>query len=267
MVASHRAVGGFALTKWYLDTVAADGTAAIVYWTALRAFGVTLRWQQLAWYAPGEPVCEASAHSRAASPSAAAHRVDVRIPALALDAAYEVRASADALTLLDSDAGGVAWQCVATAAAARMRCGAKELRGAGYVERLRLTLPPWHLPIDALTWGRWISDDLAHSLVWIDWQGAAPRRWVLVDGVCAAEAALSAHGVATAQGTLALAEPRLLHERSVGTLVRTIRGLALLSRRIPLSWHETKWLARAQWSAGDKPEVAGWAIHETVQLR
>lgn len=266
MSSSHRAAKGFALTKWYLDVVSADGRVAIAYWAALQAGAVSLQWHCLSQFAPGESPREQTSLHHAAEPQCVAHHLQADNPHLEWNAVYGQRGGAPPIALLDSPDGGITWQCHA-AADARFRAGAEVLDGTGYVERLQLTLPPWRIPIDELRWGRWISDDLSRSTVWIDWRGPEPRRWVIENGTVTSSSVLTDHDIRTTHTALTLDAPRVLHERAVGTVVRSIAGLARLVGTQPLQWSERKMLSRARWTGDAASSTDGWAIHEVVLMR
>jgi hypothetical protein len=79
--------------------------------------------------------------------------------------------------VFDSPEGAVDWECLVPSGAATVG----PLGGLGYVERLRLTVAPWRLPIRTLRWGRCLTP--RHSLIWIDWLGGSDRHFVFLDGV------------------------------------------------------------------------------------
>ncbi len=130
-----------------------------------------------------------------------------------------------------------------------------------------MTVLPWEMPIDELRWGRWMSDDATVSLVWIDWRGPSPQRWVIHNGALCSDSSVGDDGVALGAESLALVTPRTLHDRSVGKLLRGITGLARIAARIPIAWEETKWCSRGTWTNPAGETTQGWAIHEIVRLK
>jgi hypothetical protein len=136
-----------------------------------------------------------------------------------------------------------------------MRIGTEEIDGLGYVERLRLTLPPWELPIRELRWGRILS--AAGSATWIDWRGPSPLRLALRDGRRVTAGAVGDR-VVDAGGPVRLAPVATLRD------ARLSRTLPLALRRaLPragLGLEETKWLSR-----GTLEGAPGLAIHEVVR--
>jgi hypothetical protein len=267
MTPSLRAPERFALEKWYLDAVEPDGSATIAYWASLTWMGVDVTWHNACRYALGNAPDEQSSLRRVPPPSVAAGRVSWASKRLELEMAHDAVTPGILVTLLDDARGRVTWECVAPSARVRVTGEGASRKGTGYVERLSMTVLPWEMPIDELRWGRWMSDDATISLVWIDWRGPLPRRWIVYNGALSDDASLGDDGVALGAGQLALGTPRALHDRSVGKLLRGIPGLARVAAHIPIAWEETKWCSRSTWTnvAGEKAQ--GWAIHEIVRLR
>ncbi len=261
-----RRFGGFKLVKWYLDTVEADGSAAIAYWTSLKWLGLDLTWHDLSRYDVGRPPAEWSSRKEVAPPQFVDGHFAFQSPPLSLETTHEAATAGVTLTLIDGAEGRIDWECLAPAARVRFDCAGRSTPGAGYVERMTMTIPPWKLPIEELRWGRWMDDALAHSLVWIDWRGRAPRRWVVYNGALREQAVVRDDGVDLDVGRLALGAPRTLHDRSVGKLLRGISGLARFAANIPLAWDEHKFCCRAAFTSARGESVSGWALHELVRM-
>lgn len=296
----NRPGAAFKLTKWYLDCVDAEGRVGIAYWAAVSWHGVTVPWQRATVYSPsvdegslaGRSSRRANARDTAARVRSPMRNATARSPrtytslratpppafvgeklhwlasSASCEVEYERTVPPVTLRLLDGEHGTIDWQCEAPGARARFAVGgSRALEGTGYAERIEITMPPWHLPIDELRWGRWISDEAQHSVVWIDWRGPETRTWVLVDGRLVEGATVRDDGVSVPGGELALSGIRVLHEESVNSVVNAVPGLAHLARRIGLAMRDHKWRARGTWVArGDSP-TPGWAVHEIVWMR
>jgi hypothetical protein len=254
----------FSLTKWYQDAVDPAGRAAIAYSTALGWRGLTVSWHAVALYEPGCPPRERTSLAAADPPSHEDGRITWR--PRALDATF----SADPLVepfnirFLDDRRGVVDWTCEACSTRARMALGDCSVEGLGYAERLRLTVAPWHLPIDEMRWGRWIAADRRRAIVWIDWRGAEPVTAVFVDGVRQSRATVTDDQVTAGDLVLTLSAPRVLHARSIGDIVGRIRPLRAL---MPASWlavEDRKWLSEG--TLHGARAATGWAIHEMVRF-
>jgi hypothetical protein len=243
------------LSKWYLDVVTPDGRCAIVYAARLRILKVTLRvegvlllgnsglrsrWSVLG----GRPPRVEGARVRFGS---AALGVTARIDAI--DPPFEAR--------LHQEAGGsVEWDCRVPRGEAEIRVGGETLRGLGYAERIRITIPPWELPIRELRWGRLLSP--SGGLVWIEWKGPSPLRLALRDGRPssldgAQDGQVSVDGFAHPLAPVATLRDAPLSRTLPGALRRSLP-------RVGLGLSETKWLAR-----GTVAGMDGFAIHEVVR--
>jgi hypothetical protein len=259
--------GSFELVKWYLDVVEPDGTATIAYWTSLDWLGLNVTWHNITRYALGAPPAERSSLRGVPAPVVADQHVAWRSERLGVETIHEPSSGGATVDLLDDAKGRIVWECLAPAARARLDRDGLSTAGTGYAERMTMTVPPWELPIDELRWGRWISDDASSSVVWIDWRGALPRRWVVVNGaVQHAAVDVRDDGVDSAAGRLALGAPRTLHDRSVGKMLRGIGALARIAARVPMRWHETKWCCRATFTDAARVSRQGWTIHEIVRF-
>lgn len=243
------------LSKWYLDVATSDGRCAIVYVARLRLLRISLhvqgllllgsgglrsRWSLL----PARPARQDGARLRFSHSSLGVqYRID------AVDPPFRSR-------LLVDRGGVVDWDCRAPRGEAVVRVGGETLRGLGYAERVRVTLPPWELPVRELRWGRLLSP--SGGLVWVSWEGPEPVRLALRDGRTArldgaGDGQVSVDGVTHPLRRVAT----LRAARLSRTLPSAVR------RRLPpigLGLSETKWLAR-----GSVGGMDGLAIHEVVR--
>lgn len=256
----------FVLDKWYLDLVTDDGAAVIAYAARLALGPLALGYTSvLDASAPGAP------RIRTRVGGLRAPRVEGRELAFAsVPLGVRFRLSpldpAAAATFYERPGGAVRWRCDAPRGRATVELDGRVLSGLGYAEQVRLTLPPWQLPIEELRWGRALGE--GGSLVWVDWSGAAHRtRLVLRDGVPVEASAVTDREVVAADGTalVRLAEGRVLRS---GWLSRTVGPTlpATLRRRLPggaLRLHETKWCAEAVLAGG----APARALHEVVRWR
>ncbi len=242
------------LVKWYLDVAAPDGRCAIVYAARLRLLGSTLALQGLLLH-DGKRTRTRWNVLPAPSPRREGGRIRFRSVPLGLSVDVEPLDPPFTARLLERPAGLVDWECHVPRGRVRMRIGGEAIDGLGYVERLRLTLPPWELPIQELRWGRMLS--AAGSATWIDWRGPSPLCLALRDGRRLAAGAVSDR-VVEAGDPIRLAPVATLRE------ARLSRTLPLALRRaLPragLGLQETKWLSR-----GTLAGAPGIAIHEVVR--
>ena len=254
----------FRLTKWYLDVASTDVSplASIGYWTSLDYHGLALAWQSVSRYAADGA---ASSWSLARSGPPTTQDGMVQWNASALKCHFETSGSTSVLreTLWTGDRGSVEWECVVPAGLACVQFGdGSSIGGTGYVERLEMTVAPWQLGVRELRWGRWCDDDAKRSLVWIDWRGESPRRWVFLDGK-RVDADVTDSRVVADGFVLDLALVVTLENRVLGDIIHRIPGLSTLTPRSLRDMREQKWLSRGELRTGDR-ELIGRAIHETV---
>jgi len=256
------------LDKYYLDVVADDGGGCISYAAHLDGFGLaatvaaTLRWQS-----DGAKSALQRRTLHGVLPGATRGGLTWRCPSLTAAGVWHARAPAGAETTLWGDArGAVVWQALVPRAEVELQLGQQTVSGWGYAERLRLNVAPWRLPIDRLCWGRFAS--AAHSVVWIVWEHATPRRWLWHNGTLFGHFTVADREVRWPSGHVVLGEPRPLR---VGRLADTAfahwPGLHYwIPRRLQLL-DERKWCAPAALTAAASATTHGWVIHEHVYFR
>lgn len=271
----------FSLTKWYLDVTDDQGRSAIAYWTRVAWGPLALGWEGLTRHDGTGPAQHQSSFAAATEPGWADGRLEWRSRGLGCHVACEPWSPPFESTLLDSAGGSIEWSCQVPGGTVTFDAGdGRPLQGAGYAERLVLTILPWRLPIAELHWGRWLSPRTRRSLAWIDWRGAHPLTLVLDRGCPRPGAAVDdgriefggqAVGDAPDAGgirnVLRLDEPVTLYTRTISEL---LRGLGPLASRLPASWLAVEDLKRRSLGVLGGSDGAGtetgWAIHEVVRF-
>jgi hypothetical protein len=257
----------FSLTKWYFDCTSSDGRTAVGYCASLDWRRLSLTWQALSLWDRGELSMERSIIAAGSMPWCGGDRIGWSATRLGCDLAAR-RLVEPADILLFEHAGGcgcVKWRCEAPSAEMTLEmAGRPRMRGAGYVERIQLTLPPWRLPIRELRWGRWIDDDANHSVVWIDWRGPEPRTWLLVDGVVTSHADVQDGCVVAGPAVLTLDRRSTLSTRSLADILGRFAPLRAVVPSSLMSLRQVKWQSRGMWRRHGSGRVSGTAIHEWV---
>ena len=302
----------FVLRKWYFDCVTPRGDAFIGYWARLRWDIVRVRYASTLVAPAGGEARERLTFLPVAAPAPSPRGLRWRCRRLGLASAWHARAPAIERRLLgnasaesgaawlDASEPGIAWDCLAPAATARVRVRGRTLSGLGYAERLTLTLEPWRLPFHTLHWGRFLARG-GRSLVWILWEsddddatastrasplpatppgpvvrppaaaGGSPGSacFVFVDSRPADVLEFAPDRLVTGEGAqLTLARERAL--RAGPVVSAPLRALPWLGPRVPpafLAAREEKWLSRGTLVSPGAAPVAGWAIHEIVRFR
>jgi hypothetical protein len=255
----------FRLSKWYLDCVADNGDAAVLYWASLGWGPLHLRYGAtllgLRDVEPAHHYTLRPGPPPARSGDGALHWSSAR---LAADGTWRGGAPAIERTLLNGRRGHIHWRCVCPGAHATVRIDSHTVTGRGYVECLTMTARPWRLPFNELHWGRFLSP--ADALIWIAWRGASPATWVFLNGEEQPRAAVTANSVNVPDERVALRIRRgraLRAGRLATTALRPLRAVTLLLPQWRVA-HEAKWVSRATLS-GRNWLRTGWALHEVVR--
>jgi hypothetical protein len=244
----------FEFAKWYADCVSGEGEVLIAYSGRLRHRRLAVQYESL--LSAGE-----SKHSlRRSSIECTPDRIEWGSEGLGLCGSWERRSAEIRETVFQSEDGWVQWHCVMPKAEARMNAVA----GLGYAEQLRLTIPPWRLPIRRLRWGRFLSE--RNAVVWIDWEGEFRTRLVYANGRPAAAEAIENDGLTFADGTrLELDRGLVLRSGQLGsTVLHAIPGLKKLAPRMFLV-DECKWRSHGRLMSVGEETDSGWCIHEDVR--
>jgi hypothetical protein len=255
----------FRLSKWYLDCVADNGDAAVLYRASLRWGLLRLHYgAALLGLRDGDPIHTYSLRPGSSPTWVADDELHWSSPRLHADGTWKRRADGIERTLLDGPRGSIHWDCVCPRADAAIRIGDDTVVGQGYAEHLTMTVKPWWLPFNELHWGRFLS--ATDAMIWIAWRGAPPATWVFLNGAERRSAEFTARAVSVPEDEVALRldDGRALRAgRLATTALRSLRGVALLMPRWRVA-HEAKWVSRATLSSANGSST-GWALHEVVR--
>lgn len=263
----HAPRSRFELSKWYLDVVAEDGRAAILYCGAIRRGAFRFQAQSLFQFAEVGASASRFSFGRVAAPRI--ERDNLRWECAALGVAGEWRAQQPPLEamILKTEEGAVRWSCVTPLARVALRLEAgQRVEGFGYAELLSMNIRPWRMDLRELRWGRFLGPSC--SVLWIDWRGSETRQFAFWNGTRVAAARFFEDRVALEQpdATLELSDQRVLKS---GYLSESSGPLAArLAEHLPgrmTRIHEEKYLSRGRLDGGGQSEVQGWVIHEVVR--
>lgn len=251
----------FSLSKWYGDCIAENGDTVILYYGRLRWGNVALNYSSLLDDRGG-----ASYSLRAnREPHVSGGLCCWSSKALRFDARWKALQAPLSDVVYSGPDGRVEWSCGWPKAHGRIEVeGRPPVEGCGYVEHLRLTIAPWHLPIRCLRWGHVTAGD--DCAVWIDWTGEYSRSVVFLNGVRQTAPVVSDEVVRCDGGvTVELDRGRCLREGRIdSTALGAIQTAAKVFPASILALEERKWRSRALLQRPDGSVVRGWAIHEKV---
>jgi hypothetical protein len=257
----------FTLSKWYFDCVHEDGRTFIGYLGELRWKSLSIHYQSLLLHSDSEGTRTRFSLRSCPPPTVSGPALVWKSSPLHVEGTWNALEQPVRATILESDAGTIEWHCVQPRATASVRAGkAGAVCGLGYAEHLRMTIPPWRMPLKELRWGRFLSE--TDSLVWIDWRGPYSKRIVFHNG-----AEMHAESITEQQLVLNDRAVVLDFEKSFilrqGVLAKTalsrIPNVQKLFPASVLGIRECKWKSRAVLRRGVTPDSRGWAIHEVVQ--
>src|SRR6187399_1377070 len=170
----------FRLLKWYLDVITDEGRTAILYAAWLDWGRIQARYSSVLQSDVAGPPREAATIRGVERPTLVDGALTWEHRALGVRGSWSPAQPPIRRTLTRGPAGAIQWMCHMPRARAVVQLGDVTLAGRGYVESLRISVPPSKLMSRTLRWGRHVSDH--HSVVWIDWIGEDERRWVWHDG-------------------------------------------------------------------------------------
>lgn len=257
----------FRLLKWYLDVITDQGTVLILYAARVHWGRVRVGYASVLHASDVGPPREEGTIRRVEQPRLRGDVLTWQNEPLGICGRWQRDAPPIRRTLARGPDGAIRWTCHMPRARATVQCGDVAISGLGYVESLRLTIPPSKLPFRTLRWGRHVS--LQHSLIWIDWAGGDDRRWVWLDGEEQPAATLTDAALSglTGGGELRLHGAREVRDRQVlGSLTDVAPAL---TRRIAggiAGMHEHKQVSRSSIVRGGQALDHGWALHEVVTL-
>jgi hypothetical protein len=248
-----------------MDCVAPDGTAVVAYWAQL-AWGLLRLRYAATLVRRNDVVREATTLFPAREPRLEPAGIAWSCGRLRLRGNWVILGKPLQRTLLTSDRGDVEWDCHGPKAQARVVfADGVTVEGLGYVEHLRMTLRPWHLPIRELRWGRFLSDGA--GVVWIEWRGERPLSLLAVNGTPTDGVRVADTGVAWSGGRVELETGSVLREGSLGaTALARVPLLKFLAPRAVRDVHEHKRLSRGRLLGENGLIGTGWAIHEVVRF-
>jgi len=255
----------FLLTKWYLDCVAENGDAVILYVADLRWNALTIHYGSLLTVLAGE-VSTTSSLRGSAMPAIQDGTIAVNLPQLGVEGTWQESRSPIQRTIFQSEHGSVEWRCLQPMSHVDLLVtGKKRLTGRGYAECLTLSVLPWKLPMHELHWGRFLSD--TDAVVWIDWSGPHQYRIAVHNGEERQVSSVTQSEIvfADSDAQLVLDQGLVLRRGRLGDTV--FPGISRLARLLPhsmLSVNECKWLSRGVMRLANT-ESPGYAIHEVVK--
>jgi hypothetical protein len=252
-------MASFQLSKWYLDCVTDSGDVSIAYTGKVHWGRLHVHYSSLLESTVNQVKVRHSIRA-CNEPEVKQDSVCWRGNVFRVDGYWQADSAELRETILRCEQGLIEWRCLMPRA--RATFGFRS--GWGYAEHLRMSIPPWQLPIETLRWGRFSNP--TDWVVWMDWQGEYSRRIVYWNGKPVQTEKLQDERIRLVDGTtLCLDRSLVIRDGPLGTT--TLSAIPGLGKTLPaglLKVHESKWRSRARLQRPNGLATEGWAIHERV---
>ena len=254
----------FSLEKYYVDFVTSEGHYFIGYSAQTNLLGVEVNYRATVHHPSINGVKSDPSLSSRDAPVLNDTNLSWSAPKLGFDGHWQQLSSADSHVLHREDDGLVEWNCLQPLARARLTTASGDTyEGLGYVELLNMTIAPWHLGLQTLLWGRFVSEH--HSVVWIVWHGKYPMALLMCDGQKIANPRISDSKVQGDDLELSLERADTIRVASIGeTLVSRLPSVLRTAPVEFLGGREEKYVSWGKLTFGDDSSHTGWVIHERV---
>lgn len=262
---------GFYIDKWFLDFVGEHGEAMIFYAAVLHWKGWEVAYTSWLDYSPLTGTTYKSHLRHVHLPSKQAEVIHWADPDFGVEGTWTANGNPVSARLFDSEAGYLDWRCHQPAARVQLTVGGKTLRGAGYVEQLILTAPPWKIPLAELRWGRFGSE--GHQMVWVELKEEETRQWLWWNGERQGPCLIGEDQIAFPDGRLLRFEDQVTMRagKPIFSVAQKITALIPgFSRIIPskfLMGEEAKWFGKGVLVDNGTVVSEGHALYELVRFK
>jgi len=254
----------FSLEKYYVDFVTSEGHYFIGYSAQMNWLGVEINYRATIHHPSIHGVKSGPSLSSRDAPVLGDSNLTWSAPKLGFSGDWRQLSSAGSHVLHQEDDGLVEWNCLQPSARVRLTTASgTTYEGLGYVEFLNMTIPPWHLGLRTLLWGRFVSEH--HSVVWIEWLGENPLALLICNGQRVVNPRISDENVKCEDFELTLERADTIRAGSIGeTLISKIPSILRTAPVEFLGGREEKYVSRGKLTYGDGSSHTGWVIHERV---
>jgi hypothetical protein len=254
----------FRIEKLYADCIDDTGNCFIVYHAELQFFFLRFYYGALIFSNSGDVVSEITTFKK----------TSVQIPedefyfihkSLGIQAKWKRTADAIIVHLFkDKNNQELIWNCHHPKALTEINYKGSLYRGLGYAETLSLSFKPWNLPIDELSWGRYLSE--TDTIVWILWKGSYPVNKIFYNNVEYNDALIEDDKIEFGNGAFQLVFTKIsiIRKGKLSDVLTKMPWLKVLFKRSILNSVENKYKARSTFSREMKVLSVGWSLYETV---
>jgi hypothetical protein len=257
----------FRLEKIYLDFIDAIGNCFIIYRVDLQFFFIKINYSSMIFSDSADNTTEKSTLKRTGKPesddllnysnnhlhvSGTWNMVDKPLPLF---------------IFMDRMNHELKWNCHHPKSLTEIVYNGRKFNGYGYAETLCLSIKPWHLPIEELRWGRFLSDE--YSIIWINWKGDHPLNKLYCNGMEYNDSLFEEERIIYGRGTYILFfnQISVVRKGKLSNLFSGIKWIKIFFNRGILNTIENKYKAKSVLSHNRKILSDGWTLYEIVKWK
>lgn len=263
--------GVFKLNKWYLDLVTDSGEAIICYIANLKWHGIPINYTSIISYHPEAGTHVDSRLSNVVFPVVDPDQISWKDPKFEIEGIWKNNSRVIHERIFESEEGILDWHCYQPSSKVKLTFKNKTYTGKGYVEQLILSIPPWHIPMDYLRWGRYIGNE--YNVVWIQLLSHHPKQWLWLNGEKVPDVAIDDKTLTLEQEGLKLEMNQCVVMESETKILSVVKFLIDhipgINKIIPVKFlmaQETKWLSKSKLLKREDQISTGMSIHELVNF-
>jgi len=256
----------FKIDKMYLDCIDEKGNCFIVYRASLEFFVIKLNYSALIFSDFQNISIEKSTLKKTPKPLIS-DLLHFKNTFLQLEGSWERKDDAISLLLYkDAQGRNLYWNCHHPKSLTHIVYKNNIFRGWGYAETLSLPFKPWHLPLEELRWGRFLSEKV--TIIWIQWKGKYPLNKIICNGIIYEDAIFDENSVIFDNGRsiLLFQEKVIIRKGKLSNVLSKMPWLKLIFNNKMLNTLEMKYKAKSSFSKDLNPLDKGWSLFEIVTM-
>ena len=261
----------FYLEKWFLDCVTEDGYSFIFYSGHISWGKIRIPYSSHLIYSPDRGPDNRQWLRNTSPPHRSGGQIEWHDPMRRIGGYWSAIDPEVHARIIDREDGYVDWHCWQPRSKVELNIDDVQYSGLGYIEQIRMTLPPWRIPMDQLRWGRFTGPD--DGIVWLQLAGEQNKQWAWHNGRYCNDVGISEFSLEFPEQDIQLTlgeSASLESEKKMLNIVRKLSDrIPGLQRIVPYNFlmsDENKWLSKADITHSNGRISRGWAIHELVNF-
>ena len=257
---------GFYIDKWYLDFVNEDNEVWIFYAAKLYWHGIVVPYTAIISGGPGRKSLKNSRYRHINFPECDAGKITWNDSGFDILGTWELQSSSISSRLFEDNSGYLDWHCHIPSGKVKLNIKGREMTGTGYVEQLKITIPPWVIPIDELRWGRFISED--------GFRNSEEKNWVWINGDIVKYCTITDNQIKIAKEKINIEIDKVYdieNEQSINKVVKNlVKYIPGFGKALPLKFllaQNHKWFSKGVLHDFSEDICSGNVIHELVEFK